>query len=97
MKQPIKSGDTCKIIDGVLKEKSPNVGKTVLVKSMQGNHSTLGVIWRVVGSDLVSYNDMTPPDGGVDVPAIWLKKIDPDPIRQDMLEQLSITLGLPLA
>lgn len=77
--RPISKGDVCLIVDGVLKQKSPNVGKTVTVQSMQGNHSTLGVVWRCTGPDLTSYNDMKPPDGAVDVPAIWLKRIDPPP------------------
>lgn len=72
--RPISKGDHCKVIDGVYKEKSPNVGKTVVVQSLQGNHSTLGVIWRCSGEDLTSYNDMTPPNGEMDFPAIWLER-----------------------
>lgn len=80
MIRPISKGDRCFITDGVYKEKSTNVGKTVTVESLQGNHSTLGVIWRCSGPELVSYNDMKPEGGCVDVPAIWLKRIEPPPL-----------------
>lgn len=76
--RPISKGDRCRVINGVLRDKSPNVGKTVVVASLQGNHSKLGVIWRCTGPDLVSFNDMAPPDGAIDFPAIWLERIEPD-------------------
>lgn len=76
-KRPISAGDVCLVVDGVMKAKSPNVGKQVIVKSLQGQHGTLGNIWRCAGKDLVSFNDMVPPDGCVDFASIWLQRIDP--------------------
>lgn len=76
MKEPIKAGDDCLVIDGALKEKSPNIGKQVRVVSGQGEHSKLGRIWRCTGESLAQF------DGSVsswaDFPAVWLEKIEPD-------------------
>jgi hypothetical protein len=81
MSRPISKGDVCLIIDGVLKHKSPNVGKTVTVQWRVGEHSKLGVIWQCSGPDLIAFNDDTmSPSGTVDVPAIWLKRIEPPPL-----------------
>ena len=85
--KPLSRGDRAIVIDGVLKAKSPNIGKQVIVQSLQGNHSTLGVIWRCTGPNLVSFNDMIPPDGAVDFPAIWLQRIEPDALPAKALEK----------
>jgi hypothetical protein len=76
-KRPISAGDVCLVVDGVLKQKSPNIGKQVTVRSLQGQHSSLGNIWRCAGPELVSFNDDKPPDGCIDFAACWLQRIDP--------------------
>lgn len=76
MERPISKGDLCRVIDGVYKHKSPNVGKLVTVESIQGNHSTLGVIWRCSGQSLQAY-DADHPSSTADFPAAWLKRIEP--------------------
>ena len=92
MKEPIKKGDLCEIIDGVYKSKSPNIGKIVEVQSLQGNHSTLGVIWRCTGKNLKTFNDEILPGGAADFPAIWLRKINepPEVKNQDIIEHLKV-------
>lgn len=88
MTRPISKGDVCLVIDGVLKHKSPNVGKQVTVQSLQGNHSKLGVIWRCAGPDLVAFNDDAGTLTGIaDFPAIWLKRIDPPALPVKSLEK----------
>ncbi|APW37631.1 hypothetical protein RD110_10880 [Rhodoferax koreense] len=80
MNEPIKSGDRCLVIAGSLGDKGPNIGKTVLVTSLMGEHSQHGRIWRCVAPNLVT-------DCGVigvaaDFAASWLQKLPPAP--QDM-------------
>lgn len=87
--RPISKGDVCEVIDAVGKASSPHIGKQVTVQSLQGNHSTLGVIWRCTGPDLTSYNDMVPPNGAMDFPAIWLRRIDPMPVKTTTFEEVS--------
>lgn len=74
MKEPIKSGDDCLVVGGVLRAKSPNVGKTVRVVSLQGEHSTLGRVWQCAGEKLVQF------DGSIstfaDFPVAWLQKVE---------------------
>ncbi len=45
---PIQAGDKAIVIHGFIPQ-SPNVGKTVVVKTKQGEHSKYGVIWRCEG------------------------------------------------
>lgn len=78
-KRPISKGDKCKVIDGVFRKDSPNIGKTVTVQTIQGNHSKLGVIWSCTGEDLIAFDDSKRPDGSVDFPAIWLERIEGPP------------------
>ena len=75
MIEPIKSGDRATIIAGALGDKGPNVGKSITVGTLQGEHSKFGRIWRVHGQGLVTEF------GGVgtwcDCAASWLRKIEP--------------------
>jgi len=81
MSEPIKSGDDCLVVGGALKGKSPNIGKRVRVVSMQGEHSTLGRIWRCTGDALMQFDGSV--SGFADFPASWLEKSTPDapPLR----------------
>lgn len=78
MNVPIKAGDTALVVGGVLRAKSPNIGKQVKVVSAQGEHSTLGRIWRCTAPALTQF------DGSVsawaDFPASWLQKASPVPV-----------------
>ena len=77
MTRPIQAGDVCEVINGVYRGKSPNVGKVVTVKSLQGNHTQLGVIWRCIGKDLVVFNSDDVVGMAADFPAAWLRRIEP--------------------
>lgn len=76
--RPLYKGDVCEVIGAVGRGLSPHLGKQVTVESSQGDHSTLGPIWRCSGIDLTSYNDMSFADGSIDFAAAWLRRIDPD-------------------
>lgn len=84
MIKPISKGDVCRVIDGVLKQKSPNIGKLVTVVSLQGNHSKLGVIWKCTGQGLQAFDSDTK-SSTADFPAIWLKRIDPPKLPDKVL------------
>lgn len=79
MNAPIQAGDLCEVIDGLQGKASPNIGLIVRVLSLQGEHSTLGRIWRCEAE----YAERGQP--GVDVPPgqadfaqSWLRKLPPD-------------------
>lgn len=82
METPISSGDLCEVVGGLGRGKSPNMGKRVSAVSLQGDHSTLGRVWRCTGDGVVQLGD-----GGeylalgwADFPVAWLKKIEPPPM-----------------
>jgi hypothetical protein len=74
MKEPIKAGDLCHIVGGV---DGVNVGKTVRVFSLQGEHSQYGRIWRckTEGDLLITQYGAVGPVA--DFAQSWLLKIDP--------------------
>ena len=80
MIEPIKAGDKAEVINGLGRDKSPNIGKMVSVVRLSGEHSQYGRVWRCRG-DLQQLTDsgtyMT--TGWADIPAAWLRKINPDP------------------
>lgn len=80
MSEPIKSGDTCLVIGGLGRSKSPNIGKTVKVASAQGEHSQYGRVWRCSGDGVCQLGDAGNyvVTGWADFPAAWLQKIGPD-------------------
>ena len=86
MSSPIKAGDLCEVISGVLKENSPNLGLIVKVLAYVGDAPVFGRIWRCEAQ----YAEMwhTHPDadqkvvqklppGQADFAQAWLKKIEP--------------------
>ena len=77
MSEPIKTGDHATIIAGALGDKGPNIGKTVTVGKLQGEHSVHGRIWRVHGAGLTTEYGATGSE--LDCAAAWLQKIDPPP------------------
>lgn len=83
MNEPIKTGDRCLVIDGTLKHKSPNIGKIVTVKSLQGEHSTLGRIWHCNGVDLIQFDGST--STSADFPTDWLQKLNPPKLPAKVL------------
>ena len=55
--KPIQSGDTCQVIQGLGRSKSPNLGLTVTVVSLQGEHSQHGRVFRCKGVGVVQLGD----------------------------------------
>jgi hypothetical protein len=82
--RPIQKGDICKVISGLSRSKSPNIGKTVTVGERQyGTHgadSRFGPVVRCEGDGIVQFGE----GGGyvvkgwADFPVAWLERIDPD-------------------
>ena len=75
MSEPIKSGDIAVIVAGALGDKGPNIGKTVTVGTLRGEHSKYGRIWAVSGENLVTEYGAV--GSSLDCAAIWLRKIEP--------------------
>ncbi len=80
MTAPIKAGDKALVIQGMGRQKSPNIGLTVTVTELRGEHSRFGRVWRCKGEGVKQLNDNGEymEVGWADFPAIWLQKIDPD-------------------
>jgi hypothetical protein len=78
MREPIKSGDLCIVIDGLLGKDSPNIGLIVLVKQLVGEREDIGKIWRCEAE----YGERLQPRahipmGLTDFAQDWLRKIEP--------------------
>ena len=78
MSEPIKAGDLCEVIDGLLGKASPNLGLIVKVLAYVGDHSKFGRIWRCEAeyAELGQLGVNIPP-GSVDFAQSWLRKIEP--------------------
>ena len=84
MKQPIKAGDICKVIMGLARRNSPNIGLTVTVGQRQygdhgGDHSQFGPVHRCTGEGVQQYcNDgQFHIMGWADFPIAWLELVEP--------------------
>ena len=73
--KPIQAGDHAEIIEGALGTKGRNVGKTVRIVSLRGEHNEHGRIWKVEGEGLVSEYGAV--GSTVDCAQSWLRKIEP--------------------
>ena len=85
MSAPIKAGDVCKVITGLGRTKSPNIGKTVKVgHRIYGDHgmdhSQFGPVHRCTGDGVVQLGDggQYVVMGWADFPVAWLQKVDPE-------------------
>ena len=76
MNEPIKAGDLCEVIDGTFEQKSPNVGKRVVVRQVRGEHTQLGRIWRCAGVDLITEFGVVGTE--MDFAQAWLRKLPPE-------------------
>jgi len=73
--EPIKAGDRCEVIAGALGAQGPNIGKTVTVYALRGEHSVFGRIWRCIGDGLTTeYGAIGPL---ADFAQSWLRKLPP--------------------
>lgn len=81
MSEPLKAGDKATVIAGLGRSKSPNIGLVVHVKSLQGEHSQHGRVWRCTGKGVKQLGDSGQyiETGWADFPASWLQKEDPTP------------------
>jgi hypothetical protein len=79
MIEPIKAGDKAIVINGLGRNKSPNIGKQVTVLKAIGEHSQYGRVWRCEGAGIAQLTDSGTYDitGWADIPAAWLQKIKP--------------------
>jgi hypothetical protein len=79
--KPIQAGDHAEIIEGALGTKGPNVGKTVRVVCLRGEHSEHGRIWKVEAEGLISEYGAV--GNTVDCAQSWLRKIEPPAPRSE--------------
>jgi hypothetical protein len=87
MKEPIKAGDKCEVINALGRGKSPNLGLVVTVKNSPGDHSKLGRVWHCVNPDIQQLGDggAYVKTGWADFPTAWLKKLgDPTTPRTEV-------------
>lgn len=78
MSSPIKKGDLCEVINGMLGAASPNIGLIVEVLSFRGEHSQHGRIWRCKAAYAeLGQPGVNVPPGEADFAQDWLKKIEP--------------------
>lgn len=74
---PLKAGDLAEVVNGASGLSSPNLGKIVTVKSVRGEHTTLGRILRCEGAGISTLSgDGYVITGWADFPTSWLKKIE---------------------
>lgn len=85
MSAPLQAGDKARIIRGMARHKSPNVGLVVVVgKTIPGAlgmpHSQFGRIVEVFSDEVCQMSDTGDfiKLGWAHVPVLWLEKIEPD-------------------
>lgn len=85
MPEPIKAGDSCLVVGGLARHKSPNLGLTVRVVSIVGEHSQHGRIARCKGEHVKQLQDNGEyaVTGWADFAVAWLQKTDPTPPRTE--------------
>ena len=78
MSTPIKKGDLCEVVNGMLGAASPNIGLIVEVLSFRGEHSQHGRIWRCKAAYAeLGQPGVNVPPGEADFAQDWLRKIEP--------------------
>ena len=79
MNEPIKVGDVCLVTSGMGRHKSPNLGLTVRVVSLAGEHSKYGMVWRCEGPGVCQLTNGGEYEitGWADFPVPWLEKLPP--------------------
>ena len=85
MNEPIKVGDLCEVIAGALDDKGPNVGKTVTVSSLRGEHSVYGRIWQCTGDNLITEYGAV--GNQADFAVAWLRKLPPEPLLNKTIDK----------
>lgn len=82
----IYSGQLCKVIGGT---DNLNVGKTVRVASLQGEHSKLGRIWRCMAVDCEIVTEYGAIGIAADFAQDWLEPIDPETAKPAQMKMAS--------
>jgi len=86
MSEPIKAGDLCRVISGLLGNDSPNIGLIVEVLAYVGDHSEHGRIWRCHAQyGEAGQPGVNVPPGALDFAQSWLRKIEPPPVLTEVL------------
>ena len=93
MKEPIKAGDMCVVVGGLLGKDSPNLGLIVVVKMLVGERADIGRIWRCEAE----YGERIQPRahipaGMVDFAQDWLRKIEPPELTTSTTTNTEITV-----
>lgn len=88
MEEPIKAGDLCEVIDGLLGKDSPNLGLIVEVYKYVGDEKTLGRIWRCKAEygERIQERPNIPLDY-TDFAQSWLRKLPGDKPKLEEKEQ----------
>ncbi len=85
MKEPLKAGDTCRVVGGLGRGKSPNLRKVVKIEhrvfgAHGADHSQYGPIYHCSGDGVAQLGDAGEyvVTGWADFAGMWLEKIDPN-------------------
>lgn len=91
MIKPLGAGDVCIVINGLAGDKSPNLGRIVVIdKRVYGEHGLdhreYGPVYSCIGKDLSILTDTGEYQTTTkcDFPGIWLKRIDPTELRKQV-------------
>ena len=79
----IYSGQLCKVIGGI---DGLNIGKTVCVASLQGEHSKLGRIWRCTAVDCTLVTEYGAVGISADFAQDWLEPIPPENAKPQQMK-----------
>lgn len=98
MNQPIKAGDICKVVGGMGRSKSPNLGLTVTVGHRVygdhgGDHSQFGPIHTCTGNGVKQMSETGSyiETGWADFAIAWLEKVPPIKTDSTVTNEQDIT------
>ena len=97
MTRPLSNGDVCIVINGLGRDKSPNIGKLVTIdKRLFGDygmdHTKFGPVYTCIGKDLIQLDDSGNyfSTSTADFPGIWLERIDPPKLVKEIEKVLEL-------
>jgi hypothetical protein len=86
MNKPLSAGDVCKVVGGLGRHKSPNLGISVVIVARVfgehgGDHSQYGPMYQCAGAEIKQLTDSGAyvTTGRADFAGIWLERIEPLP------------------
>jgi len=93
MSKPIEAGCLAEVIDGLLQEKSPNLGLIVRVLKYVGDEKHFGRIWRCEAEYGTSVQTRAHvPAGQIDFAQSWLRRL-PDEKLPDQTTKVADELA----